>query len=418
LTGNGAYSGSLVNLSNRYTFSGKFDVLGASAVKAKKTGLPDLQLALQLDLGTNAPFISGTVSNGWVAEFTLSRAGFNAKTNPAVSLAGRYTFVMPSGLLTNSSFAPNQAAVGDGYGTVTISKAGGAQVHGVLADGAKFSQSVSVNANGEWPLFISLGKGAEVLIGSLAFEQNTNGAVSLAGEAIWMARPGLNRLFPAGFTNLLSVVGNRYIPPRHAPILNMVFGSVTLQGGGIPLPVTNLFALKPNNTIIDDGLYHLVLTFTAGSGLFHGHIRPPGFPTAVPFQGAVLQDLDFGSGFYMTTNVTGRVTVESLANPVAPLTVGIDAQTLSSNPGVPVELDAVFNEDVTSSYWDFGDGTQAFDSPSVIHSWTADGAYPVTLTAFSLASPEGVSTQVIMQISDPVVSAIPAAALAPGAGRK
>jgi hypothetical protein len=406
LSTRGTYSAALVRATNRYSFTGRFDIAGSSTKTITVRGAVPLQLAMQLDLGTNAGFLSGTVSNSlWTAQLTASRAGFNARTNPAVDLAGRYTFVMPSFAGTNTVIT-NGAAVGDGYGTITIDRSGLLRVHGTLADGQKFNQAVSVNANGEWPLFVSIANGAELVVGAMSFVNSTN--LDLIGEAIWLSQAQPARaLFPRGFTNLTEVLGSRYTPPRRAPILDLVNGVVALEGGNLNSPVTNLFVLRPNNTIIDNGVNHLLLSFVPSTGLFHGRIRQPGALTPVQFQGAVLQRAVFGSGYFMTTNSSGRVIIESLDELPAPLTVSIEAQTLTAQAAQPVEFDAVFDQPVSFSFWNFGDGTFVTNAISAIHSWAEDGDFLVTLTAQTPFSPGSFTNSVTVHIAEPITNVVP-----------
>jgi len=407
LSPGGSYSAALVRATNRYGFTGRFDISGASTKTIRVRGANPLELALQLDLGTNSGFISGTVSNfTWTAVLRASRIGLKGSTNSALDLARRYTFVMPSLGATNGLLTTNIATFGDGYGTITIDKAGHLRVHGVLADGQKFNQAVSVNANGEWPLFVSIASGAELVFGAMSFVNDPD--LDLVGQAIWISQPQPASVFsPQGFTNLTQVAGSSYVPPaRHTPILDLVDGVVTLEGGNLGFPITNLFVLRPNDTIIDNGVDHLVLTFTPATGLFHGRVRPPGSFLPTQFQGAVLQKAVFGSGFFTTTNSAGRVTIESLDALPAPLTVGIEAETLTAQAAQPVQFNAVFNEPVSFSFWNFGDGTLVTNAFSAIHSWAEDGQFLVTLTAQTTLSGDTVTNSVIMQIAEPITNIV------------
>jgi PKD domain-containing protein/List-Bact-rpt repeat protein len=402
LSSRGTYSASLMRATNRYSFTGRFDIAGVSTKTIKVRGANPLQVAMQLDLGTNSGFISGTVSNStWAAVLRASRIGLKGGANSALTLARRYTFVMPSLGSTNGSIPTNVMTLGDGYGTITTDNKGNLRVHGVLPDGQKFNQAVSVNANGEWPLFVSISSAADFLFGAMSFINDPD--LDLVGQAIWISQPQPSSvLFTQGFTNLIQVLGSSYTPPaRHSSILNLIDGVVTLEGGNLNFPITNLFALRPNNTIVDNGVDHLVLTFTPATGLFHGRVRTPDSVVPTQFQGTVLQKAVFGSGFFTTTNSTGRVTIETLGSLPGPLTVGIEAETLNAQAGQPVEFNAIFNEPISFSFWNFGDGTFVTNAVSATHSWAEDGQFQVTLTAQTALSSNTVTNGVIMQIAEP-----------------
>jgi hypothetical protein len=401
LKSSGSYSGSIARATNRYSFTGRFDVSGFTTTSFQPKGTGSrIGLVLQLGSGKDAGFITGSVSNAeWTATVVASLPGFNAKTNPATEIEGKYTFIITTPGETNSLVGTNGSFLGDGFGTITVNAKGRAMVHGTLPDGFKFSQSMYVNSDGEWPLFVSLANGAELFYGIVGFEDD--GISDLSGTATWIVTSHSNNMvFPTGNTNVMQIIGSRYIKPaRHERILDFVNGVVTLQGGGLAAPETNLFALRDNNTIYDNGLDHLSLTFNSGTGLFHGHMRPPGFATPINFQGAVLQKAVYGSGFYLTTNSTGRVTIEMLGAAPPPLGVGIVTATTNVQAGDLVEFTANFNEAATNWVWDFNDGTDDVTNVSPLtHAWTNGGDYTVTLTAYNATTPDGASNQIIMHV--------------------
>src|SRR5262249_39299923 len=136
----GGYSASLKRGTNTYPFSGTFDITG-QASKAVSVGGSPWTVTMALDLA-GAQTLSGTVSAPQgVADLVAYRAVWNAATNPATYLTGKYTAALPG----NDNFVSNPG--GDGYATVSVGPAGFATLAGSVADGNALNQVVALSGN-------------------------------------------------------------------------------------------------------------------------------------------------------------------------------------------------------------------------------------------------------------------------------
>jgi hypothetical protein len=83
----------------------------------------------------------------------------------------------------------------------------------------------------------------------------------------------------------------------------------TLTGGNLTEPLSNNFALAPGGKITADGPNKLSLKFVPATGLFNGTVTPANTTTVIKFSGAVQQASTNGSGYFLGTDKTGRVSI-------------------------------------------------------------------------------------------------------------
>ena len=309
-TAKGTYSGRLRIGSKKHSFSGRFglDGLATNTVRRGGTNLP-LQLELNFNLGQLIQSLTGRVLGAnWTAELAAFRAVFHTRTNPA-PYRGRYT------LFFAANGAPGTPE-SDGYGAVTVSSNGSVRLSGALADGTALSQGARVSREGLWPFYVPLRSGRGSVWSWLIFETNTvvfgtNAVQSdLAGEVRWFT-PALStaRYFPGGFTNSLDAVGSRYLPPISSTNGSLTFGdgAVIFSGGNLAAPFTNDVLRAPNDRVTDQETNKLSLTILRPNGLFRGSVKVPDGGGTVSFKGALFQNGDFGSGYFLHTNLSGPV---------------------------------------------------------------------------------------------------------------
>jgi hypothetical protein len=295
----GSFSGSILNAGGSYRFSSAFSLAGqALAPVSRGPGEEPLIVNMNLDLTTNEQIL-GVVSNAaWSAPLQASRATFGA-TN-VFPAPGKFTM-----LFVNDSDGSENPG-GDGYGTVTISATGMATWSGFLADNTSVAPpAVGISRFGQWPLYIPLyGK-----FGSLSGWITFNGSNTFAGEASWFRVAASGKLYPAGFTNTLSVAGSAFTRgtakiPVLTPTNNLL---LTLSGGGLSPPLTNALALYNTGEFVTNsaGIPKLTLSAAPGTGVVNGSFLDPltGLPTTL--KGAVLQQQGFAAGFFLSTNATG-----------------------------------------------------------------------------------------------------------------
>jgi len=85
------------------------------------------------------------------------------------------------------------------------------------------------------------------------------------------------------------------------------------------------------------------------------------------------------------------------------MSVSIGSAFTNFAPGYPANLQALITGPVTGSIWDFGDGTTVTNEAFVAHTWTNEGAYTVTLTAYNDSEPTRQIAALAVQVSVPAV---------------
>jgi hypothetical protein len=300
-TRRGMYSGTLQTANGRYPFSGQLDPSGSATKTITRKGENSLTISLQVQSGDNS-IMGGTVGDGsWLAEFTAYRALYNQRTNPAPA-AGKYTVIV-----RGSRDGSIQTPQGDGFGTVNVNLSGQVKFSGALAEGTKVTQSASISQNGQWPFFIPLYRGRGQLIGWLNF--TTVPAKDLGGQLSWIKLPDSpSRVYPSGFEVEPTARGSVYQTPlKNMPLLNFTDGQVALSGGDLAGVLINHVTLNTNNKVTNLSSNKLTLTLMPSSGLFKGAVLNPADGKSISFRGAVLQDENSGSGYFLRTNQSGRV---------------------------------------------------------------------------------------------------------------
>ena len=306
----GSYSGKLITVGKTHRLTGLFDSsTGDSTNFVSRPAANPLALALTLDLTNGSDQVTGTVSevtagtNVWTAQLLADRAVFNAKTNPAPQ-AGKYTMIVP--IDTNSASGP----LGDGFGTVTVSPAGAVSFSGTLADGTKVTQKTGLSKDGHWPLFAPLYKGKGSLLSWVTFTNETGSDFN--GLFNWFKQAQTAKFYPGGFTNEATLIGSRFLPPTPTNlVLNLTNAVVAFTNGNVNPGFTNLVVLDTKGKVMNEGTNKMSLSISKSSGTFSGSVTPPGGGKALSFKGALLQNQNVGSGFFLGTNgESGRVSLQ------------------------------------------------------------------------------------------------------------
>ncbi len=278
----------------------KFDLDGLSTISVKRTGTNNLTVELALDLH-GADTITGHITDGsWTARIDADRAVFNARTHIASSFTNKYTLLIPGS--SNAAAEPP----GDGPGAVVVDAGGGVKYSGLMADGSPAAQKTALSKNGAWPLYVSLYGGRGSLLGWVTF---TNSADPDLGGSVSWSKPALLApiVYPNGFVVTPSLVGSVYRAPGTNKVLNFDQGLVAFTEGNLASGFTNTVGLAANGKVTNSSPNKLVLTVAPSTGQFVGSATAPGETKAIPFKGAILQKQGYGGGFFLSTNVTGRV---------------------------------------------------------------------------------------------------------------
>jgi hypothetical protein len=301
-TAAGTCSGTLQMGATRYPFQGRFDSSGAISNQISVKGRDPLTLLLQMDTLDNSR-ITGTVNGGsWLAALLANRAVFSATANPA-PCAGKYTLLFPG------SGDPNDASIpfGDGYGAVTVAASGAVIASGSLADGTPFTFATKVSRDGDWPLYLPLYAGKGQVLGWLSFT-TASPSSAVDGWITW-SKPAISsaRFYRDGFNvTATNVIGSAY-NPLVSPITGFTNGVVSLAGGNLATNLTDAVMISLKNKVSTPAGSSLLLTLTPAQGFFKGTVIPPGAKKPVTFGGAILQDMNAGSGYCLGTNQSGKV---------------------------------------------------------------------------------------------------------------
>lgn len=249
--------------------------------------------------------ISVTVTNyintNWIADLHADRAVYSI--TPPAPQAGKYTLLIPAD--TNSPAGP----FGDGYGTATVNTKGSLTFKGSLADGTKVSQKVPISKNGDWPLYLNLYKNRGTFLSRIVIDTNQPDT-DLSGLMNWFKRTQVAKYYGAGFTNESTIVGSRFVPPTATTrLLALTTGVVGFTNGNLMADFANDVTLDAAGKVTNLDTNKLSLSLNKASGLMAGAVTPPTGGRSLPFKGAVLQKQNRGSGYFLGTNSSGRVSL-------------------------------------------------------------------------------------------------------------
>lgn len=300
-TAQGKFSGNLQMGGARYSLSGQFDAAGNAMKTVARRSQSSLTVVLQVDLA-DPNQITGTVSDGtFTAELAADRAVFDGNTNKAPQ-AGQYNMIIAG------SYGSTNEPGGDSYGTVSVDKAGRIRLSGSLADGTRFNQAAVLSGKGQWPLYIPLYSGLGLVLSWVTFTNEP--ASDLNGALSWI-KPAMpaSKYYPAGFAVQTAVSGSRYTPPAAGmPVLGFTNATLVLSGGNLAQSITNQITLGPSRMMNLNSNKSSVL-FIPSHGSFKGSVIIAPNPKEIVLNGVALQKQDFGSGYFLGSDQSGRVTL-------------------------------------------------------------------------------------------------------------
>jgi hypothetical protein len=344
LTPAGAFSGRLQLGARRVSLSGAFGADGRATVTINTASQIPLDLELQSD---NANRLTGTLTDGtWLAALSANRAAFDGVTKVAPQ-AGRYTLVIPAKTESNQ-------VMGDGFGIMTVDKAGRINLSGSLADGAKFSYGTVISSDGKWPLYVPLYRGQGVILSWVNFDTKTT--AGLDGSLNWIkAADPKAKYYAAGFTNQVVLTGSAFqAPARGEPLMDFVGGEMVLAGGNLPAPLRNFILIDDKGRMRNLSPNRLRVTFTPTSGAFRGTVTDPASLRAIAFGGVILQNQNRGAGFFLGADQSGSARLQPVAGDI------VDLQTVGSSFMPEVFYDATEAEAFS---WAWSDNTASTASP-------------------------------------------------------
>jgi plastocyanin len=296
----GAYTASARIGTNTYPWSGQFNAYGFAA-STVAVGGQSVPVALSVDLSDNET-LTGTIGQ---ADVTAYRAVFSA-TNPATAYMGKYTLIIPG--LMDSSVGPG----GNGAATVVVGPGGNATISGFAGDGRTLSKIVPLSSGGFAPFYQDLYAGHGSMWSWLQFNTNVP-TDQISGDLSWIkpVLPGAV-LYPHGFTNDVKVAGSPYAQPAAGTrVINLSSGTVVFEGGNLAIPFTNVVNLTTNNRVVNGSANTMNFSITLSNGTFAGSVKVPGTTKTNAFKGALLQDSDAGYGWFLGTDQSGSVSLQS-----------------------------------------------------------------------------------------------------------
>jgi hypothetical protein len=289
LTSSGSFSAKINLAGHNLSLSGQFSADGSFSNNIVRKGTSPLSVQLNLDFITGD--LTGLLSDGTMTTDLVA----NRAVTSAGATAGKYTLLINGG--ADSIAQPG----GDSYATVTVSSSGAISLKGVLADGTKIAQKANLLTTGQWALYVPLYSGRGSFLSPLTF---SNGLIHGYGD--WFKESGAGGLYPGGITNMVEVIGSSYVFTPGVPVLNFSTGQIWLANGNIPNSFTNEITLDSASKVTSTNAT-LKVTITTSTGLFKGSVTDPDNGKAITFSGVVLQNQNFGGGFFTGTNQVGRV---------------------------------------------------------------------------------------------------------------
>ncbi len=287
------------------SFSGAFDLSGHAHSVLKSYGTNRLSLDLQLDFGSGADRLSGTLSSAnWTSDIEAKRAIFGP-TNPCPH-AGKYTLVFPGNNRAPDIGSDPAAPQGDSFGTLTVSRNGVITFLGSLADNTPITLSVPISNNGEWPLYVSLNSGNGSIESWIAVTNAPD--LELTGLTSWIKPANaLSKYYPLGFTNETVALGSIYYPATTNRAIALTNGTVLFGGNGFISPFTNDVFLSATNRVFNLSSNKLTVIIANVNGTFGGLATPPGSTANRAYKGVLLQNQNLGRGYSLGTNQSGPV---------------------------------------------------------------------------------------------------------------
>jgi hypothetical protein len=311
------YSGKLFIDGDVITFSGKLRLVGSTdkVILRTKQQKSSLLLSFSLDFANASDTLNGSLSEGgtWSSTISADRSVW-ATNNLATAFTNNFTMLLP--LVTNCS-----TNLGYGYGAGSVSPLGKAVFSGAVADGRAIAQNIPISKYGEWPLFVPLYHIKKIVTNGLTLRTNVEAQGMLIGWAnftnrfpfgtvAWLKRPETES--DCGFTNGMELLASTYQKPVRQRMLTLTNGVLICSGGNPLVAVSRNFTLSTNNGVaFSPPDPRWTLTPAVQNGICKGtFVHPLDTNVATKFSGAILQNQNFGGGFFRTTNLAGAIVIE------------------------------------------------------------------------------------------------------------
>jgi len=298
---------------------GQFDDEGNAVLSLDRRNAQPLSVVLAHSSTPPVDQIHGQIADGtfsggkfsghtFKTEFTVDRVVWTKRRLP--SQIGNYTVLLPP----SEDAAAELSPVGTSFGRTTVSKNGSVKIAASLADGTTFTASTFVSKDGRWPLYRSLYRKAGLAMGVLDFAW-LPGLMDLHGSVLWYRPSDLKaKAFNEGFTTVTEAVGSRYTKPQkgvHILSLANLGGNALLEhfDGGLSEPFQRIVTLNSAHKayVPLQEADQTKLTILPRTGLFKGSFLHPATQKKTAFVGALLQEQNLGSGYFLSGEHSGRM---------------------------------------------------------------------------------------------------------------
>jgi hypothetical protein len=343
----GAFSAKLHLDALTYPVSGAFDKDGRArfgparelSITVPRTNKPSLIVELQIDLQTPGvnDRITGkvTAKNPTTSEITAvsfvdSDRAFYTGLTPgrtvdsyylgAANAAGKFTVMFPAREEVDQTpgFTKDKYPQGYGYGTITVTKAGGASLACTLADGTAVTASATVAQTNRFPLFVRLYNKLGFLSGFVQLDKTQADSDMSAASLHWL-RPaiGTAQYYPLGWTPpiLVDMMGAKYGVEAGKSVVKAPHGvdlqaedadgnvRLTFADGKLASDQTKAANLSTSDVVTrvpaDDLTFTLTVNRTAGTftgTIEHTDATKPTYNGVIYRKGALAG----GYGFFLT----------------------------------------------------------------------------------------------------------------------
>jgi hypothetical protein len=301
------FTGKIISKGYTNGFSGQFTGTSSTITVNRKNLSP-----LTITLNATGNKITGTVRDTTrVVPLQAQRAVYTA-SNPTPQ-AGAYTLQLVG---LSSPKAPN----GHGFGNVTITPDGSIKLIANLADDYVISQKAAVANSGVWPLYVPAYGGKGSVLGWLSF--TNDGSSVCAGTLRWVksAAPRTKN-YKNGFATRIPVLGSTFKAPKAGLGIGLNNSSVVLDAAKIYTPLNAQVVSTNNNTIVfaQNTTAKALVKNTAAKGSvridslhgrFTGTFLNPVTKKLASVKGIVLQNQSYAAGYFISSNLSGRMVLE------------------------------------------------------------------------------------------------------------
>ena len=302
---NGVFSGRVGFGSAVYALRGKIAADGTFTKTILRQGLPPLVVTLALGTA-DGKTITGMITDGVTSVTILADKATSGTVRSPAAQKGYYTFLL------NPNSTDVAVPPGIGYGRVTVTPAGLAQMIVALPDASVVSQAAPLSAAGVLQVFIRL-QGRGQISGPVVFRSLD--ATDFDGALSWSMPPNSHApRYSSGYDASVSLEGSAWIAPsRGGQIFPAGPASLAIIGGGITVaPATKSLNVDTGNRINILSIEKFSMTLNGPFGLFLGTFQDASH-AQYPFHGALIQKQVLGGGVFLGKKAAGSVLLESQA---------------------------------------------------------------------------------------------------------